>query len=286
MREKITIDDLGKNNLAGYTELILQKTPRRTGAKKSYTVGAAKISPAIYLDDDSIPCYYLIQLGGGYIEGEYYENRLKLEEGSQAILTTQASSKIYKSENGIPSKQYTNLQLEKNSKLEFINDSVILYKDAVYEQSTDIYLEEGVTLIYSDGITAGWSPDGKLFQYTSARIKTNLYLNGELIYLDNLKITPKDYEVQSFGILEGYKNFGTMVVIDERIDKELIKRLREETKNLNLDVKFGISLLEKNGFIVRVLGNLTQDIQKVINKVHTYLRKEFFEFEELDLRKY
>lgn len=286
MREKITIDDLGKNNLAGYTELILQKTPRRTGAKKSYTVGAAKISPAIYLDDDSIPCYYLIQLGGGYIEGEYYENRLKLEEGSQAILTTQASSKIYKSENGIPSKQYTNLQLEKNSKLEFINDSVILYKDAVYEQSTDIYLEAGATLIYSDGITAGWSPDGKLFQYTSARIKTNLYLNGELIYLDNLKITPKDYEVQSFGILEGYKNFGTMVVIDERIDKELIKRLREETKNLNLDVKFGISLLEKNGFIVRVLGNLTQDIQKVINKVHTYLRKEFFEFEELDLRKY
>lgn len=286
MREKITIDDLGKNNLAGYTELILQKTPRRTGAKKSYTVGAAKISPAIYLDDDTIPCYYLIQLGGGYIEGEYYENRLKLEEGSQAILTTQASSKIYKSENGIPSKQYTNLQLEKNSKLEFINDSVILYKDAVYEQSTDIYLEEGVTLIYSDGITAGWSPDGKLFQYTSARVKTNLYLNGELIYLDNLKITPKDYEVQSFGILEGYKNFGTMVVIDERVDKELIKRLREETKNLNLDVKFGISLLEKNGFIVRVLGNLTQDIQKVINKVHTYLRKEFFEFEELDLRKY
>lgn len=286
MREKITIDDLGKNNLAGYTELILQKTPRRTSAKKSYTVGAAKVSPAIYLDDDTIPCYYLIQLGGGYIEGEYYENNIKLEEESQAILTTQASSKIYKSENGIPSKQYTNLQLEKNSKLEFINDSVILYKDAVYEQITDIYLNEESSLIYSDGITAGWSPDGKLFQYTSARLKTNIYLDGELIYLDNLKITPKDYDVQSFGILEGYKNFGTMLVIDKRVDKELIKRLREETRKLDLDVKFGISLLEKNGFVVRVLGNLTQDIQKVINRVHTILRKEFYEFEELDLRKY
>ena len=286
MREKITIDDLRKNNLAGYTELVLQKTPRRTGAKKSYTVGAAKISPAIYLDDDTIPCYYLIQLGGGYIEGEYYENNIKLEKGSEAILTTQASSKIYKSENSIPSKQYTNLYLEKDSKLEFINDSVILYKDAVYEQSTDIYLEDGSTLIYSDGITAGWSPDGKLFQYKSARIRTNLYLEEELIYLDNLKITPSEYEVQSFGILEGYKNFGTMLVIDKRVNKELIKKLREETKDLNLDVKFGISLLEKNGFIIRVLGNLTQDIQRVINKVHTYLRKEFFELEELDLRKY
>ena len=286
MREKITIDDLKKNNLAGYMELTLQKTPRRTGAKKNYTVGAVKISPAIYLDNDVIPCYYLIQLGGGYIEGEYYENNIKLEKDSQAILTTQASSKIYKSENGIPSKQYTHLYLEKNSKLEFINDSVILYKDAVYEQSTDIYLEEGTTLIYSDGITAGWSPDGKLFQYKNARIKTNVYLNGELIYLDNLKIIPDEYEVQSFGILEGYKNFGTMLVIDKRIGKELIKKLREETKNLDLDVKFGISLLEKDGFIIRILGNLTQDIQKVINKVHTYLRKEFFELDELDLRKY
>lgn len=286
MKEKITADDLGKNNLAGYTELIIQKTPRRTGAKKSYTVGAAKVSPAIYLDDDTIPCYYLIQLGGGYIEGEYYENIIKLEKESHAVLTTQASNKVYKSENGIPSKQYTNLYLERESCLEFINDSVILYKDAVYEQSTDIYLEKGAALIYSDGITSGWSPDGKLFQYKSARIKTNLYLEGELIYLDNLKITPSEYEVQSFGILEGYKNFGTMLVIDERIDKELVKKLREETKNLNLDVKFGISLLEKNGFIVRILGNLTQDIQKVINRVHTYLRKEFFELDELDLRKY
>lgn len=286
MKEKITIDDLGKNNLAGYTELILHKTPRRTGAKKSYTVGSAKVSPAIYLDADTIPCYYLIQLGGGYIEGEYYENNIKLEKESQAILTTQASSKIYKSENSIPSKQYTNLQLEKNSRLEFINDSVILYKDAVYEQTTDIYLSEESSLIYSDGITAGWSPDGKLFQYTSARLKTNIYLDGELVYLDNLKITPKDYDVQSFGILEGYKNFGTMIVIDQRVNKELIKRLRDESKNMNLDVKFGISLLEKNGFVVRVLGNLTQDIQKIINKIHTILRKEFYDLEELDLRKY
>lgn len=286
MEERITIDDLRKNNLAGYTELVLKRFSRRTGASKSYTVGAAKVSPAIYLESDEIPCYYLIQLGGGYIEGEYYENQIKLLEGSHSILTTQAPNKVYKSENDIPSKQHTRIELEKDSKLEFINDSVILYKDAVYEQKTEIYLNEGSTLIYSDGITSGWSPDGKLFQYTSARMKTDIYLNGEPIYLDNLKIVPDSYEVQSFGILEGYKNFGTLIVIDEKINKELIKTLREITKNLDLDIKFGISLLEKNGFVVRILGNLTQDIQKVIKIIHDFLRKEFFELDELDLRKY
>lgn len=286
MREKITIDDLKKNNLAGYTEIILKKLPHKTSGKKTYTVGNAKLSPAVYLDDNGIPCYYLIQLGGGYIEGEYYETDILLEENAQAILSTQASNKVYKSENNIPSKQYTKIKLEKNSLLEFINDSVILYKDAVYEQKTDIYLDEDSTLIYSDGITAGWSPDGKLFQYSETKIKTDVYLNNELIYLDNLKITPKDYDVQSLGILEEYKNFGTMIVIDKRVNKELIAILRKVARENNLDVKFGISLLEKNGFIVRVLGNLTQDIQKTMMSIHNYLRKEFFGFDELDLRKY
>lgn len=286
MKEKITIDDLKKNNLAGYTELILKKFPRRTAADKSYTVGAAKVSPAIYLENDEIPCYYLIQLGGGYIEGEYYENQIKLLKDSHSILTTQAPNKVYKSENDIPSKQYTKIELEERSKLEFINDSVILYKDAVYEQKTEIFLEKDSTLIYSDGITCGWSPDGKLFQYTSARMKTEVYLESEPIYFDNLKIVPEEYEVQSFGILEGYKNFGTMIVIDNRVNKELIKKVRDLTKDISLDVKFGISLLEKNGFVVRILGNLTQDIQKIIGIIHNFLRKEFFELEDLDLRKY
>ena len=272
LKEKVTIDDLGKNNLAGYTELILEKFPKRTSAKKSYTVGAAKVSPAVYLDTDEIPCYYLIQLGGGYIEGEYYENHLELKEGAKAVITTQASNKVYKSENGIPSKQYTEIKLAPESIMEFINDSVILYKDAVYEQKTDIHMSSDSTFIYTDGITSGWSPDGQLFQYTSARMRASIYLDNELVYLDNLKIVPENYDVQSFGILESYKNFGTMIVIDKRINKDIIKEIKEkinnEIKDKNLNIKYGITQLEINGFIIRILGNLTQDIQKVSSTAH------------------
>lgn len=286
MKERFTIEDLGKNNLAGYTELILKKFFRGTSAEKSYTVGASKVSPAIYLDVDNVPCYYLIQLGGGYIEGEYYENYIELKEDTRAVLTTQASNKVYKSENGIPSKQYSKIRLGENSVAEYINDSVILYKDAVYEQRTDIYLRESSTLIYTDGITAGWSPDGKSFQYTSMRMKTRIFVENELVYFDNLKLVPAEYNVQDFGILEGYKNFGTMIVIDKRINRDIINHIREEIKNSGLDIKFGITSLETKGFIIRILGNLTQDIQRAEGIAHNYLRKEFFNSDELNLRKY
>ena len=286
LKEKFTIEDLGKNNLAGYTELVLKNFSRGTSAEKSYTVGASKVSPAIYLDVDNIPCYYLIQLGGGYIEGEYYENYIEMKDDTRAILTTQASNKVYKSENGIPSKQHSEIRIGENAVMEYINDSVILYKDAVYEQKTDIYLKESSTLIYADGITAGWSPDGKYFQYTSTRMKTRIFLEDELVYFDNLKLVPREYDVQDFGILEGYKNFGTMIVIDKKINREIVNTVRELIENAGLDIKFGITALEINGFIIRILGNITQDIQKSIAIAHNYLRKEFFDSDELNMRKY
>ncbi len=271
---------------AGYTELILKNFSRGTAAEKSYTKGASKISPAVYLDVDNVPCYYLIQLGGGYIEGEYYENYLEMKDDSRAVITTQASNKVYKSENGIPSKQYSRIKVGENAVMEYINDSVILYKDAVYEQETDIFLKESSTFIYTDGITAGWSPDGKNFQYTSTRMKTKIFIDNELVYFDNLKLVPSQYDVQDFGILEGYKNFGTMIVADRRIDRDIIKEIRERIENLNLDIKFGISSLETKGFIIRILGNITQDIQKAEGTAHNYLRKIFFDSDELNIRKY
>ena len=271
---------------AGYTKLILKNFSRGTAAEKSYTKGASKISPAVYLDVDNVPCYYLIQLGGGYIEGEYYENYLEMKDDSRAVITTQASNKVYKSENGIPSKQYSRIKVGENAVMEYINDSVILYKDAVYEQETDIFLKESSTFIYTDGITAGWSPDGKNFQYTSTRMKTKIFIDNELVYFDNLKLVPSQYDVQDFGILEGYKNFGTMIVADRRIDRDIIKEIRERIENLNLDIKFGISSLETKGFIIRILGNITQDIQKAEGTAHNYLRKIFFDSDELNIRKY
>ena len=67
--------------------------------------------------------------GGGYIEGEKYKNIFKLKDNSRAIITTQASTKVYKCEHGEKAFQETIIELGKNSILEYIADTVILYKN-------------------------------------------------------------------------------------------------------------------------------------------------------------
>lgn len=277
---------VSKSNYSGYIDLVLEKRNENTIATKKFYEGLVKVSPTIKMDRENIPTFYLLQLGGGYIEGEKYKNTFKLKDEARAIITTQASSKVYKCVNNIKTEQETIIELGRNSVLEYITDSVILYKDAIYKQVNNIYLDETSTLIYSDGITAGWSPEGENFKYNSVQLKSNVFVNNKLVLLDNLIVNPNDNDVTKLGFFEEYLNFGTLLVINENIDDKVIDELRDVIKNLNLPIDFGISRLEVSGFVLRVLGNLTQHIERAIGACHNYIRKRFLGSKDLVIRKY
>ncbi|OPX50092.1 urease accessory protein UreD [Clostridium thermobutyricum] len=275
-----------KENYDAYIDLVLAKSGNKTITTTRAYDGVMRVSPTLHLDREEISTYFLIQIGGGYVEGEKFLNNIEVKENARAIVTTQASAKIYKCENKLETYQKTNIKLDKNSILEFVTDPVILYKDAKYKQENNIYMDETSTFIYTDGITSGWSPDGQDFKYDRAKLQTNLYYNGELVLLDNLVMEPAKYDISHIGYLEGYLNFGTLLVVDKKIDKKFIEEMRKELENVDLDVNFGVSSLEVNGFILRVIGNMTQDIEKVISICHDYVRKELFNSIPLVIRKY
>jgi len=277
---------MSSSKYAGEFEIVLEKKNENTVISEKKFDGLIKISPTIHLDSEKISTYFILGLGGGYVEGEKYRYRIKLKEDSRAIITTQASTKVYKCEQGKKTEQETLINLERNSILEYITDSVILYKNAIYKQVNNIYMDEGATLIYSDGITSGWSKEGEEFQYSSVQLKTDLYVNNKLVLLDNLLVNPREDDVTKLGFFEGYQNFGTLLVINKNINMKVIEKLRNDIKNLNLPIYFGISELEINGFALRVLGNLTQNIESAIRLCHNYIRTEFLNSRELSIRKY
>ena len=237
------------------------------------------------MNSENIPTFYLLQLGGGYIEGEKYKSIFSLKDEARAIITTQASSKVYKCINKVKTEQETEINLGVNSVLEYITDSVILYKDAVYKQVNNIYLDKSSTLIYSDGITAGWSPEGDKFSYSSVQLKSNVYVNNKLILLDNLVVNPCENDVTRLGFFEKYSNFGTLLVVNKEINDSIISDLREIIINLDLPIDFGISKLEVDGFVLRILGDLTQHIEQAMRCCHNYVRNKFLHSKDLIVRK-
>ena len=277
---------MSKKKYAGEMDVVFEKRNNKTVISNKCFSGLIKLSPTIHLDSEKISTYFILGIGGGYVEGEKYRNIFKLEKESRAIITTQASTKIYKCPNGLNTEQETLITLEKDSVLEYITDPVILYKDAIYKQINNIYMDESSTLIYTDGITSGWSPDGDEFKYRSLQLKTNVYVNNKIILIDNLLVDTLHDDVRGIGYFEGYKNFGTLLVINSSIDEDVICELRKKIKDLDLPIYFGISKLEVNGFVLRVLGDLTQNIEMAINVCHNLVRERFLGSKKLFIRKY
>lgn len=276
---------INEKEYAANSELIIAQKNGKSKGEKTYFTGIAKLARAIYLDTDHIPCFYLMQLGGGYVENEKFRTAVHVKENARAIVTTQAATKVYKCDNGLPSYQRNEIIVDDNAVLEFVSDNVILYKDAMFRQDTTIKLKDTSTLIYTEGLTSGWSPDGKRFQYANVQMKLRMFVDDRPVMLDNLKLDPRVDKMDTLGFFEEYTNYSSLIVVAPEVSDALIDTLRGKIKDLDLDVKAGISKLECKGFVLRVMGNLTQDLEKVIFTCINHIRKDKFGSNELELGK-
>lgn len=268
----------------GYTEFSVKNLNNRSIVDKYIFSGQSKISARMNLNNENTLCYFLITMGGGITQGEEYLTKIHLGENSRTILSTQAPTYIFKCEDGKISKQFFEINLEKNSVLEYLPDNVIPYEHSNYDQVSVVKIAKGASLIYSDGITAGWSPDGADFRYDYVHMDTQVYYDDQLMYTDNLILDPQEFDLNELGLYDQYRNYSSLIAVDEQIDEKFVHQMQKEiTKDTHCNL--GISKLEGPGLVVRILGeNIDANRQKEF-EVANYLRQKLFNSPELQLRK-
>ena len=272
-------------NWTGILRLGAEERYGKTVAKNVYFQGAYKVMRPIYHDESGQACYYLLNPGGGYLDGDRYQMKISLEKQAKLTLTTQSATKIYKTPNS-HAYQESEFNLKEGSYLEYIPDPLIGYKNARYKQKNVVHMEKGCTLLYSDIVTPGWSPDGEKFSYDTLQLINEIYMENELVVYDHIKLSPATQNMDSLGLMEGYSHLGSMIVVDEKTNHDLLDRLYESIPNHSMESKIGLSLLPVPGFTVRVLANTTQTIEKIFSDFHNILSQEWFNKTPSFLRKY
>ncbi|QCJ45437.1 urease accessory protein UreD (plasmid) [Bacillus sp. S3] len=257
----------------------------KTIGKDVYFQGAFKVMRPIYHDDSGQACYYILNPGGGYLDGDRYQMNISLEKQAKLTLTTQSATKIYKSPHSY-AYQEAEFRLKEGSYLEYIPDPLIGYRHARYKQKNVFYLEKGCSLLYSDIITPGWSPDGDQFSYDWLQLINEIYMDDELVVFDHIKLNPASKNMDGIGLMEGYSHLGSMMVIEEKTNPDLLDRLYQTLPHDPNECKIGMSMLSVPGFTIRVLANTTQTIEKIFADVHSVLSQEWFQKTPSFLRKY
>ncbi|MCV3728668.1 urease accessory protein UreD [Ureaplasma miroungigenitalium] len=248
-----------------------------------------RTSKPLYVDEDDLtnPCFQLIAMGGGYIAGEVYRCDFEVAKDAKCIITTQSSTKAYKTINGKSSQQYTNITLEENAILEYLSDNVIVYENGKFEQFNEFRMHNSATLIYTECFGPGWSKYDMPLLYEKMYLNTKIYYDDKLILYDNLKFEPRQNDEAAFGIMSGYSYCGTMLVINLNITEEDVLAVRHAIKETypDMDCQFGVSGLDVPGLGVRTLAHTYYDVEKINAIAHAYFRKKLWNKSPLNLRK-
>lgn len=266
----------------GYLHIEAGKKRSRSVITNSFFDGVLKITRPTYIHDD-LPQLTLIHVGGGYVEGDSYYTKVVVREASRLALTTQASTKVYKSPRlGVT--QTVEYVLENDSELFVKQDSLILYKEADFTQCMHVHMEASATFYYTDIITPGWSEDGQPFPYQRFVSKMKIFVDGFLEVFDHLLLQPSN-QLEPFMHLEGFTHIGTLLFIHPEVSQYFIDELRTTLAGEDSPVRLGISMLNVKGMSLRILANSTHMIEKVFTEFDGFISKHLYDNENIEWRK-
>jgi urease accessory protein len=276
----------------GLLELRVALRGQRSIAKHQYHQGALRILRPHYLDESGQVCYVVVNPGGAYLGADLYLLDVAVEDGAGLLLTTQSATKIYRTP-GSFAEQRMSIRLGEGARLELAPDQLIAYREASYRQATHITVRPSSSLVMSEVVTPGWSPEGASFRYEELRLRNEIRVEdgtgeGRLLALDNLLIRPSGTDVTGMGFMEGFSHLGSLIVVDSRVDQALADELHHVTAARNAYT--GISLTNRvegtTGLILRSLSNSTEELNSLLGSCTALLRKRWYGQEPLNLRKY
>ena len=284
--KQLGVNKSGKN---GKLKIILDvDTSGRTRIKEKESTFPLSVQKEIYYDQflPNMTHVYIVSSSGGILQGDKYAIDIILEKDTLAHITTQGATRIY-GMNASNAIQVVNVSLDDGAYLEFIPDQIIPYKNSRFYQEINFKVHDNATMIYSEIISPGRTGMGEIFDYDICYLRSvGKNHKDELRFTDYTKIEPKKMNLQSFGLLEQKQITATMYVLTKTKDVEtIIRTLENEIKN-SAEIEIGWSTMtEENGVLLRILGNTTRDVIRLVYDITKIVRKITLDSDFHEIRK-
>lgn len=140
---------------------------------------------------------FLSSHGGGLVDGDDVELRVEVDAGAAAMLTTQASTKVYRSPRGC--RQRVTATVGDAGLLAVLPDPVACFAGARLDQHVAIDLGDGASVVLVDAVTAGRVAHGERWAFERYRsvLSVSRTIGGtthELVH-DAIELDPRHGEI-------------------------------------------------------------------------------------------
>ena len=270
---------VGKAGKLGALYLLLEQNDKvnKTVIKEQFSKVPLFTQRALYLEESlpSMAYIYIISPSGGVLQGDRYRIDIKLAKNAIAHSTTQGATRLYRMDKNFAT-QILNISLDSNCYFEYVPDQIIPYRDSRFYQSVNLNLHDDATLIYSETIVPGRMAMGESFDYDVCYLKTIAKSHsGSLKFVDTALLEPKKNQLKRFGILEEFNMLSNMyLLVPSKYVNILNEKINEDIIKYNKVVARCSILPHDSGIVVRILGNMIDDIKEVTHHILKICRKE------------
>ncbi|KAL2474699.1 Urease accessory protein D [Abeliophyllum distichum] len=180
---------------------------------------------------------YTITYGGGIVSGDSISCYISVGDSCTAVLTTQSSTKVYKSVGSKCSEQILEATVGQNALLVIIPDPVTCFSTAKYSQMQIFRVFPESSLLIVDWITSGRHERGEKWDFSLYKSINHIFLEGnEPLFLDTILLEQEsqgsiaerlqDYQVIAMIVLWGPKLKFIQNQIQEDVKKMMSQQFR------------------------------------------------------------
>lgn len=215
---------------------------------------------------------FISTFGGGLVAGDHLSLAVELDTASRAVLSTQSTTKVYRSMNNLGCAQDLIATLAPQSILMLLPDPIMCFAGARYRQRQRFYLpsdDAGLCLI--DGLVSGRRARGECWAFDRYVSYNDIYRGDKPILRDALRLTSHEGPLARPNRLGRYHCLATLVLLGapmRAIAADILAQLAHQPIVRNASLVAAASPLA-DGAIIRIAGT---DTQQIAQQLRTWCR--------------
>ncbi|MEQ1574044.1 MAG: urease accessory protein UreD [Vicinamibacterales bacterium] len=137
---------------------------------------------------------YTSSYGGGLVDGDRIELDLDIGPGAAAFVSTQASTKVYRSSRGASTELHA--RISPGGLLALVPDPVVCFADARYKQIQSFALSADSGLVVVDWVSSGRHASGERWAFHEYVARVRAEVDGKVVLHDALALRRDDGNLQ------------------------------------------------------------------------------------------
>ncbi|MFC5652937.1 urease accessory protein UreD [Paenibacillus solisilvae] len=232
----------------------------------------------------------VMDVSPGLLAGDRYELDWRLGADAHLYVTNQSFTKVHpclELSRGASLSQ--TFQLAPGAIVESMPEPIMLFKDAVFINDTEVELASGSVWMQAEVLCPGRTLRGEQFVYRAYRNRLKVNYEGQLIFAQNQFILPETQHLSAPGCFDKMTHTGVFYAFSDRITNKHIESVRTALDNFSTreghPVLTSISVTHKHGLAVMAAGTAAWSLQEVLRCAWQALRLSLLGMEPLRLGK-